>query len=211
MRFDLGTLDSGERSLPFGLLVSIPVWLAKSDYLHIIHQGLSVSSVSNRLLNQDIWPWHIGLVWAIVALWATCLLIFSSFIGQFHFNPPVWALASPSPSDRTRLCPPQPYPIVLIPSMRHTLSLILSLQLPTATPCYPKPITPDVAMTRAVWGRGKPEHISAFDWDMPFETTASGRQQPNLIQSDRFFFFFFLPAARLELVQRRYVARSTTS
>ena len=31
MRFDLGTLDSGEPSLPFGLLVSIPVRLAKSD------------------------------------------------------------------------------------------------------------------------------------------------------------------------------------
>ena len=44
MRLDLGTLDSGERSLPFGLLV----------------------------LNE-IWPWHIGLRWAIVALWATYL------------------------------------------------------------------------------------------------------------------------------------------
>ena len=26
MRFDLGTLDSGERSLPFGLLVSLPMY-----------------------------------------------------------------------------------------------------------------------------------------------------------------------------------------
>ena len=26
MRFDLGTLDSGERSLPFGLLVCFIVW-----------------------------------------------------------------------------------------------------------------------------------------------------------------------------------------
>ena len=33
---------------------SILVWLAKSDVVHIIHQGLSVSSVSNRLLNQEM-------------------------------------------------------------------------------------------------------------------------------------------------------------
>ena len=30
MRFDLGTLDSGERSLPFGLLVFF-IWISKFD------------------------------------------------------------------------------------------------------------------------------------------------------------------------------------
>ena len=35
-------------------VVSMSVWLAKSDVAHIIHQDLSVSSVSNRLLNQEM-------------------------------------------------------------------------------------------------------------------------------------------------------------
>ena len=42
MRFDLGTLDSGERSLPFGLLV-IPM---------DAHLGIRSSSVSDETLNR---------------------------------------------------------------------------------------------------------------------------------------------------------------
>ena len=34
MRFDLGTLDSGERSLPFGLLVSYFFFLSKFQPLN---------------------------------------------------------------------------------------------------------------------------------------------------------------------------------
>ena len=38
MRFDIGTLDSGERSLPFGLLVFFTIYGYKSYLLNIILQ-----------------------------------------------------------------------------------------------------------------------------------------------------------------------------
>ena len=37
-----------------GVFFSIPVGLAKSDVAAPVHKGLSVSSVSNRLLNQEM-------------------------------------------------------------------------------------------------------------------------------------------------------------
>ena len=32
---------------------------------------------------NEIWPWHIGLRWAIVALWATCFAYSVSFVSQY--------------------------------------------------------------------------------------------------------------------------------
>ena len=43
MRFDIGTLDSGERSLPFGLLVLFP--LKAEDFTFAVCLGLSSVSV----------------------------------------------------------------------------------------------------------------------------------------------------------------------
>ena len=40
MRFDLGTLDSGERSLPFGLLVSFRYVLWLSYYVTSLHHNV---------------------------------------------------------------------------------------------------------------------------------------------------------------------------
>ena len=37
--------------------------------------GPLVSMAHLYVFWNEIWPWHIGLGWAIVALWATCLLI----------------------------------------------------------------------------------------------------------------------------------------
>ena len=42
MRFDLGTLDSGERSLPFGLLVGYPkieLWISKKRIMDILNSA----------------------------------------------------------------------------------------------------------------------------------------------------------------------------
>ena len=39
MRFDLGTLDSGERSLPFGLLVSFEMDMKKIKDISDINKG----------------------------------------------------------------------------------------------------------------------------------------------------------------------------
>ena len=44
MGFDLGTLDSGERSLPFGLLVSI-------SHSNVIYIGKFVTNISQELLH----------------------------------------------------------------------------------------------------------------------------------------------------------------
>ena len=40
--------------------------------------GPLVSMAHLYVFWNEIWPWHIGLRWAIVALWATCLLFYSS-------------------------------------------------------------------------------------------------------------------------------------
>ena len=40
MRFDLGTLDSGERSLPFGLLVTISICFSSCDILRTVFKIL---------------------------------------------------------------------------------------------------------------------------------------------------------------------------
>ena len=39
--------------------------------------GPLVSMAHLYVFWNEIWPWHIGLRWAIVALWATCWFIFS--------------------------------------------------------------------------------------------------------------------------------------
>ena len=56
MRFDLGTLDSGERSLPFGLLVS-----NLTQFLNE-HGGSSNAFTSNEHTNYyfDVAPEHLG-------------------------------------------------------------------------------------------------------------------------------------------------------
>ena len=71
MRFDLGTLDSGERSLPFGLLVSFPLHFA----LHF--------SPSLYLL---IFPF--GFHFAFPLFPSLYLLVFPfGFHFAFHFSP----------------------------------------------------------------------------------------------------------------------------
>ena len=88
-QIDLGTLDSGERSLPFGLLVFYQILMKLAD-------NLSRHKISRVF---KIWPewtvyfgvtclvcWkpsgHVGLWWAIVALWTTRLVTWlTSFSG----------------------------------------------------------------------------------------------------------------------------------
>ena len=84
MRIYLGTLDSGERSLPFGLLVyytngpSSIMKVAGNQDRHKSSDkfdfGPLVSMAHLYLFWNEIWPWHIGLRWVIVALCATCLV-----------------------------------------------------------------------------------------------------------------------------------------
>ena len=80
MRFDLGTLDSGERSLPFGLLVSI-------SHSNVIYIGKFVTNISQELL-------HIEFCNLVQMLWIICcfmwkrtslLLIFLPLISSFFF------------------------------------------------------------------------------------------------------------------------------
>ena len=42
----------------------------------VFKTGPLVSMAHLYVFGNKIWPWHIGLRWAIVALWATCLDIF---------------------------------------------------------------------------------------------------------------------------------------
>ena len=50
MRFDLGTLDSGERSLPFGLLVADN----EKCYLHQVNDGKSPRSATIKDCNPPL-------------------------------------------------------------------------------------------------------------------------------------------------------------
>ena len=59
MRFDLGTLDSGERSLPFGLLVSI------SHSNVILYIVKFMTNISQELL-------HVGFCNLVQVLWFIC-------------------------------------------------------------------------------------------------------------------------------------------
>ena len=49
-------------------------WLDPFDTFMQQEQALKLGWV--WIFWNEIWPWHIGLRWAIVALWATCLQIF---------------------------------------------------------------------------------------------------------------------------------------
>ena len=58
MRFDLGTLDSGERSLPFGLLVHLKGVLC---ILIIFLLEIPVSSVDADQMRHLIWVYTVRL------------------------------------------------------------------------------------------------------------------------------------------------------
>ena len=45
--------------------------------------GPLVSMAHLCVFLNEIWPWHIGLRWAIVALWATCFAYSVSFVSQY--------------------------------------------------------------------------------------------------------------------------------
>ena len=47
-------------------------WLDPFDTFMKQEQALKLGWV--RIFWNEIWPWHIGLRWAIVALWATCFI-----------------------------------------------------------------------------------------------------------------------------------------
>ena len=57
MRFDLGTLDSGERSLPFGLLV---YYLILKVYM--ISSKPSAFMLQNEIFNNDFDPYYVTYV-----------------------------------------------------------------------------------------------------------------------------------------------------
>ena len=52
-------------------------WLDPFDTFVKQEQALKLGWV--RIFWNEIWPWHIGLRWAIVALWATCFLFRRTF------------------------------------------------------------------------------------------------------------------------------------
>ena len=47
--------------------------------------GPLVSMAHLYVFWNEIWPWHIGLRWAIVALWATCLMNVFIALKESHF------------------------------------------------------------------------------------------------------------------------------
>ena len=47
--------------------------------------GPLVSMAHLYVFWNEIWPWHIGLRWAIVALWATCLGV-SEYLGNLRYS-----------------------------------------------------------------------------------------------------------------------------
>ena len=52
--------------------------------------GPLVSMAHLYVFWNEIWPWHIGLRWAIVALWATCLIFLSNFLS--HLSQELWGI-----------------------------------------------------------------------------------------------------------------------
>ena len=62
-------------------------------YFHVTRTSIKAWIV--WIFWNEIWPWHIGLRWAIVALWATCFFfadIFSSYCNNPKFSDrQVWA------------------------------------------------------------------------------------------------------------------------
>ena len=59
---------NGEMVFPLFLCC---IWLDPFDTFMLQEQALKLGWV--WIFWNEIWPWHIGLRWAIVALWATCL------------------------------------------------------------------------------------------------------------------------------------------
>ena len=55
-------------------------WLDPFDTFIEQEQALKLGWV--WIFLNEIWPWHIGLRWAIVALWATCLLACPQYLDQ---------------------------------------------------------------------------------------------------------------------------------
>ena len=95
------------------------------------------------------------------------------------------------PTPQWQDCCPPPYnhnPNVLPNPVNEDFPPFWTLTIPHhCCTILPKaPISPDATVTRAVWGGGKPGHISAF-LGYACKTTAIGRRQPNRIHSDGFF------------------------
>ena len=56
-----------------------------------LDQNLCIASLvwGKGCIRWPDWPWHIGLRWAIVALWATCFFI-SSILSSFSIASSLW-------------------------------------------------------------------------------------------------------------------------